>query len=350
MTVPALVELAIGLSFLYMMLAILSSSLLEYIAQKRNWRGQCMREGLRRLIEDRWIYMAVIRHPIVASLYREETGRVPPPSYMPPESFADALLDVLLKKAIDLDQQSGLDPNTGQKLDAYHKAALICADAGYAVAGAVLPLLTQAQSLEDAKLSLGKWYDTTMSRVSGSYKRATQRRLFRFGKLIVFLLIVFSIAITVQMLKSPTTRTAMADIATTSLCGPGSDTSNCIPPPSTVPADLQEVKTMVTGTQTELGRLAETGIPLGYACLGGVTATPDVMKEDMGTTWDACWADWTEAFRWQNSVALILHVVGWIITAAAISFGAEFWFAFATKFINLRSSGPKPKPAVEGAN
>jgi hypothetical protein len=37
-------------------------------------------------------------------------------------------------------------------------------------------------------------------------------------------------------------------------------------------------------------------------------------------------------------------IPGWIVTAAAIGFGAPFWFGLLQNLANMRSSGPPPKP------
>ncbi|WP_374652341.1 hypothetical protein [Dongia sp.] len=364
MTLPAFVELAIGLSFLYMMLAILSSSLLEYLAAKHGWRGRCMRAGLRRLLEDRWIYMAVIRHPTVAALYRDEGGRFPPPSYMPPENFAEALLDVLLQKAIELAPGAGLARGPQQTIGSYRQAAQICADAGYASGGAAIPLLDHAGSVEEAKVSLGKWYDTTMNRISGNYKRDSQQRLFWIGLAVALLLNVDSIAVTAQLLKSSGTRSALADLAATTLCTTTEDGIDCELPASAAPEDLKQVKEAVSNAHVEMGRLADAGLPIGYACLGGVKSGANALTDDLAGALDSCRGYWQQAaavttaadgsvtgvsFNWAMFGELIFRIVGWLITAGAISFGAEFWFGLATKFINLRGSGPKPKAMANGS-
>ncbi|MEK1928974.1 MAG: hypothetical protein AAAC47_04145 [Pararhizobium sp.] len=347
MTMPAFVELAISLSFLYLMLSILSSSVLEYLAQSRGWRGRCMRAGLRRLIEDRWIYMAVIRHPSVASLYRDEGGRFPPPSYMPPENFAESLLDVLLQKAISLDPDAGLDRNMPQTKGSYALAAQICAGAGYAIGSAVLPFLIQANSIEDAKTAVGKWYDTTMSRVSGSYKRETKKRLLLIGFTVAVLFNIDSISVTAQLLRSSNSRSAIADMATASLCAPGTGGPTCQLPAGIPVENLSDIKVAASNAQAELGRMADAGLPLGYACLGGVKSTTTALTDDFGGAFRACKKYWRDAFGPELIPEIIFRVIGWLITAVAISFGAEFWFDIATKFINLRGSGPKPKSTAE---
>ncbi len=37
------------------------------------------------------------------------------------------------------------------------------------------------------------------------------------------------------------------------------------------------------------------------------------------------------------------HWLGWLITAAAVSLGAPFWFDLLNKLVNLRAAGKKPK-------
>lgn len=45
-------------------------------------------------------------------------------------------------------------------------------------------------------------------------------------------------------------------------------------------------------------------------------------------------------------------IVGWIITAVAISLGAPFWFDPLQKVVNIRAAGPKPgrseQPPADG--
>jgi H+/gluconate symporter-like permease len=40
------------------------------------------------------------------------------------------------------------------------------------------------------------------------------------------------------------------------------------------------------------------------------------------------------------------HLVGWILTALAVSLGAPFWFDILKRFMNIRNAGVKP-PTVE---
>ena len=44
------------------------------------------------------------------------------------------------------------------------------------------------------------------------------------------------------------------------------------------------------------------------------------------------------------------HLLGWLLTAIAVSLGAPFWFDMLKKIVNLRAAGREPqKKATEGA-
>ena len=41
-----------------------------------------------------------------------------------------------------------------------------------------------------------------------------------------------------------------------------------------------------------------------------------------------------------------VKLLGWLLTAFAVSFGAPFWFDALSKLGSLRTSGPKPTPTT----
>ncbi len=45
---------------------------------------------------------------------------------------------------------------------------------------------------------------------------------------------------------------------------------------------------------------------------------------------------------------VISHLFGWLLTIAAVTLGAPFWFDTLSRFINLRGSGPAEKPKNKG--
>jgi hypothetical protein len=48
-----------------------------------------------------------------------------------------------------------------------------------------------------------------------------------------------------------------------------------------------------------------------------------------------------------NPTDWLLRILGWLISIAAISLGAPFWFDTLNKFINIRSAGKSPDEAAK---
>jgi hypothetical protein len=55
---------------------------------------------------------------------------------------------------------------------------------------------------------------------------------------------------------------------------------------------------------------------------------------------------WRRAMDWSHPAEWMSRLAGWLITVAAVSMGAPFWFDVLNKFVNLRWGG---KPPAEGA-
>jgi len=56
----------------------------------------------------------------------------------------------------------------------------------------------------------------------------------------------------------------------------------------------------------------------------------------------ASWKDFCDAIV-PTSASLLVRLLGWILTALAISLGAPFWFDFLNRFINVRTTIRKPE-------
>jgi hypothetical protein len=41
--------------------------------------------------------------------------------------------------------------------------------------------------------------------------------------------------------------------------------------------------------------------------------------------------------------AILVKILGWLLTAAALTLGAPFWFDLLQKFVNIRGAGGKPR-------
>lgn len=107
----SIIEVAIGMIFIFALLAILVTQINSLISNLFNWRGKYLKNGIQNLITDNHIQAKVLAHPIIkmvsvavppdAQMTREmirtikdkEAERV---TYITPSAFVEALLNVLI--------------------------------------------------------------------------------------------------------------------------------------------------------------------------------------------------------------------------------------------------------------
>lgn len=200
------------------------------------------------------------------------------PSYIQPRQFAIALMDVLRANPggtlLPLEQaiEAIPDPQLKQYLTgAYDRAA-----------GDIERLLGDISS----------WFDSTMDRVGGDYKRYTQLWTVLIGFIAAASFNIDTIKIVHSALSNPI---LLANIQ------------------ATVSADaLDQLKSMQT-----------SGIAIGW------TPGPQSLFSE------AC----------ANPGLACQKILGWAMTAVAALFGAPFWFDTLKRFVSLRGTGEPPSIA-----
>jgi hypothetical protein len=333
---PAL-DFAIGLSFVFLLLSVFASAIQEYIAGILNLRAKTLEKGLANMLEAfpeeagqasepaatageavaapmTDLKTRLYEHPLIRATYkmgliRRSTKRLP--SYISPRSFALAVLDTVAPD-VRLTTENGV---AREKRD-------VIADARQAIDGAGLPesveksllgLLDDARGeIDEFRHNLEAWFDDTMARVSGWYKRKSQLILVVLGLGIALALNANTLTIGERLWKDPTVRTAVAQAGSQATSGEAS-------------ADVQQAA-------DDIDKVAALGVPLGWT-----SATED--PRFVGWPWHG--EGWGEF--------LYHDVAGWLLTILAISFGAPFWFDTLSRFSRLRSSGKPEQPLPASA-
>ncbi len=152
-----------------------------------------------------------------------------------------------------------------------------------------------AKRIEAFRKAAETWYDDTMARVSGWYRRRVQLVLWCIALVIAILLNVDTVNVGRVLWTDDAVRAAVVAQARQ--------------------AAEQEDPQSVAESVDELS------IPLGWSFDGGPQDFPS---------------------GWQGWLGKALGIV---LTAAAVSLGAPFWFDLLGKVARLRSTGVPPKPA-----
>jgi hypothetical protein len=279
-SLPPVVEVAIGLAFVYAAVSIFCSGVNEVLAEWVGRRGRFLREGLLNAIMDRWMYLRITTHPVVWSLYRDVPGKPRPPSYIPAAAFTTAAFETILLKAAQLEGAGpGVTP-AAPTFERLREALVRCRAAGYYLADALLPLVDAAGGdLAVARRNVESWYEGTMDRVSGWYKRRTRWLLFGIGLAVAVL------------------------------------------------ANVDTIEVV-----TALAQREPVGVPIGFSCLNPGAGV------GLGEMLSACWRNAAAegAARWP------VKALGWLLTAFAVSLGAPFWWQLFCRVADLRGAGRKP--------
>lgn len=346
----AMLEAIIGLVFVFFLVSMVCSAINEFLAQELGRRGKFLREGIVNLVQDRWVYLRIIHHPVVSSLYRNVPGKPKSPAYLPAWNFANALLDTVLLKAKHLAQTPGRPSNQTASLQPgspaasptfqeIRDAAVRCKNAGYTIGDTVVPLLDAAEgSVDQARKNIEAWYESGMERVSGWYKKYTRRLLLLTGLVVAVLFNVDTLEIAKRLMGSAELRRSLADAAhevveTKRFAGTPMDLNE---------GDLKIAKEDLLKFAAGISEYEKTGLPVGFSCLvplgsstNGKSSAP---TSSLGDTLLGCWNNTKQ----QSGGAWLLKIIGWLATAVAVSLGAPFWFDLLNKVVDLRGAGRKP--------
>src|ERR1700754_1166505 len=288
-----LLNFVIGMSAIYLFVSLFVTTIQELIAQVLALRARYLRVGIVKLLERGKSDIGVLgarsfrtplidefyRNPLVQALGSSRPGRTAEPSYISRETFASVALQItdLMEKGTTPEQILAFAETLKGKANKTPLEYAIATFAGEA-----------GGNLKKLQARLGDWFDESMERVGGAYKRWTQVATIIIGIGFAAALNVDSIAILQSLLASPQQAAALADLA------------------AKLP---QELGTDAALRNQLLAALEQAQMPLG----------------------------------WKSGQSLpSSFLIGWILTGLAASLGSAFWFDTLKRFVSIRSSGDNP--------
>lgn len=330
----AVLDVAVGLIFLYMMTSLLVTIVQEGIATMMHLRAKNLFDAIANLIDDpalakhpdyKNLVVDVYRHPLMQSLYRRtplaETASAADfariaslPSYIPSRIFTVALLDVLRGKtateAAGIDQVLAGAQQAVAKLPAGHlktTLTLFVADGD--------PLREsvnrRAQAVSDR---VEGWFNDAMSRTSGWYKRQAQKMSLAIGLVITVLINANTFGVAGQLWSDNALRAQVS--ATASAYYKEQTDDKTRPEAGAVAKDSDQSSSVAAQWNDQMKRLRESSLPIGWP------------------------ADVTSVLP-RHLTGWIALLFGWLVTGLAASLGATFWFDVLGKALQIRGSGPR---------
>ncbi len=340
MTGNVALDVVIGLVFIYSLYSLFVTTIVEFLASLFSWRSRKLNAAIQRMLDDdegKGFADSFYNQPLIKFLGEKDSKvkrwlKIPNhPSYLQARNFSMALIQMLHG-----DKDSGTftiaklrnELETGSYKDTY-------------TAKYLLTLLNNSQeNLEKFKTHLETWFDDTMERTSGWYKRKATYISLTVGILMAMLFNVDSIQIVKQLSKDPKARAQLVELATHL----SSDTS-------LISDSLR--KEVLSAQLTKLQSLSDTSmqilsisrdptrafLPLNfYVKVEKRTTELSGMKKHTCYTWCLLQIQKFLGFLFNLWFDDFYNFIGCLITAVALSLGAPFWFDLLNKLVQLKSS------------
>jgi hypothetical protein len=316
-------EIGIGIIFVFILVSIICSALREGIEAWLKTRAAYLEHGIRELLHDiegEGMAKAFYTHPLIFGLfsgnYEKSDSRGRPgmfakggelPSYIPSKNFAMVLMDIAARGPKTDEVTS--DPGSPIVSLASIRTNVLNIQ-NMQVQRALLTAIDSAQGdLNKAQATIEAWYNSSMDRVSGRYKRSTNWIIFWIGLFVAVALNINTIAIADYLYRNDAARAALVARA-----------SAVKDDPNFINQDYEKIKTELKGLS----------LPIGWT----VEAKAPWMAPDSEGWWKGVFSP----------------LLGWLFTALAATMGAPFWFDILNKVMVIRSTvKPHEKSLEEGS-
>ncbi|HVL33460.1 MAG TPA: hypothetical protein VM600_07765 [Actinomycetota bacterium] len=284
-----MIDVVVGLGMMYFVFSLVCSGVNEFIAGLTQRRARFLREGIENLLGKDWT-QRLYRHALVDGLGRTK-HRARMPSYISAQTFARVVIQTI----------SPTDTDTQPRATKRALETTLRSIKQRHAREALLTLHSEVQGdVQRFKQEVERWFNDSMDRVTGWYKRHTNRIVFAIALSVTAILNADTITVTTTLWSNPALRSAIV-AQTEALVEQGEQ-------PQT-PTQIRKV-------------VGDLPLPMGWRL------NTDESDPRRPPSTAAGWA---------------FKVFGIVLTAAALTLGAPFWFDLLTRIVNIRSAGGKPR-------
>jgi len=366
MDLTVILQVAIGMMFIWVLLAMVTSAISDWISQMFKWRAYLLEESIRNILVDDKLAEQFYTHPLIKALH--SAGGKRKPAEIPNRQFASVVFDMLMKagtkesvvhknkdiydnlrasveqlkllaenapvqpvqnlgfwqkiteffskskkKIVDFFPKPKKKNVEGEPKDLSSISVEVHPNNMSSLAVVLNTLWIDLEKGDDqmgqARKRLETWFDDAMQRLSGAYKRKAQIASLIIGIALAFAINADALAIANKLWTEPLVREAVVAQADK----------------FQLPTDQQEKDPQVVAKKY-INELQGLSLPLGW--------TPDNiparLNED-GTVNKNLTSNW------------LVKIGGILLSGIGAAQGAPFWFDLMRKLLNFQSGGSEKK-------
>lgn len=361
---------ALGMSFVYMLLSLLIANLVETVMSRfRDLRPKMLQasllamlrstsapknetaaEKLKRLKAERdkireTLAGKVLEHPLVRGLADAEADFERQVSYISSSTFATALLDVIAPAGKDprglADLRRAIDDKLPDNCKVKQTLLALADQAGYRI-----------DKFQDA---IAHWFDETQSHVTAIYRKKSGFWVALVAAVVVTILNVDSLRIGARLWNDSQLQSAVADAANKYVAEQAAaqkaaaDDGRAVDPPAASDKAQATKKDSLQLFREARSQFDSLDLPIGWSGelipgFWGAESEPAIanggVKSDVKSP--------SVNARQSLLGYIFAKIAGLLVTVVAISMGAPFWFDMLNKIVNLRAAvGAKPATLKE---
>lgn len=380
MTGLVVLDVVIGLVFVYLLYSLLCTILQEIIATTLAFRAKILEKGLHRLLEDdtqvsslksrikSWAHFifgmrltknshfldAFMEHPFIK--YLGEDKLYTKPSYLSAKNFSKILLDLLRGENLKIGQSQ-----RDFIEESLNNGAIKIGEKSIPIPPDTLKYLKSiwldAQGdVERFRYAIENWFDAVMDRTTGWYKQHTQVILLVVGFVVAVAFNVDTLQITSKLATDPELRkevVSQADVYLKAHPKLKTELASMQVYHNKLKAEIQSLSdsskvqkdSLIKVTQASSDSISALAHMDSVVTLADSLIKTDIAKinQTLGLGWEckkSCACEKGCSYVPAGDAHWFMRIFGWMITALAISLGAPFWFDLLNKLMKLRASAP----------
>jgi len=342
-----ILTVVIGIIFVLLLLSLLATTMMELLSSLFSLRGRNLTKALRNMLAssdrneilvDEFQRNSLYRH--LTQQYGKRTKGFVAPSYMSAETFQSILMDIILK--------DGGSEELEERIKALPDEDL---------RNVLLQLLRESGGQLDLfRLEIQNWYNNVMDRAAGWYKRYTQKILLFMGLGIALVFNADTVALYDRLSNDPETLATLVEAAERYVDAreeAGSPINEPTQQPTTTPYDPFDTSAANTSAlpvgagpttyNTATGTASSQNIAADADFQRSLAELKDLLNNEINEVRGPLGLGWEGVnMRELSPYDLVSKILGFALTALAVSLGAPFWFDMLKKLVNIRSSGARP--------
>jgi len=318
-----ILQVIISIVVVYLIFSTVVNVIVEGFSGILQLRGKLLKKAILHLFENSGLGLELYNHPRIKSLIAPDQR---PPAYIPATSISSALIEIIATSGSQVNIKKGAYENFLTGLENLQP--------GY-IKTLLATFVDRAEDIKSLAAEIEKWFNDSMDRVTGWYKRKTKT-------LIVFVAVVVTVGCnvdTIHIIRSaqadPVVRQRLNDLGD-KLIVDSVFVSAGIPTKDTDYYEDYVNDESVEDGDTIFTQIQDKSVPGASMSVDDRIAQLQYLNRVVSES--------NLPIGWTNTANIdwLFKVLGWLLTVFALSAGAPFWFDVLKKFVNIRTTGPKP--------